>query len=119
MTAPKEFRTKYDQECGPAAPPRQESAHADRDGHRRLFAVDERLPRIAAPATIICGQDDDPSMPSFEPMVRALSAKGHIVSGAGVPFPEQRPEEFARLVREAAASAGVREAAASADPAGG
>ncbi|GAA2308653.1 hypothetical protein [Streptomyces violaceusniger] len=46
-------------------------------------------------------------MPGFEPMVRALSAKGHLVPGAGVPFPGQRPDEFARLVREAVASAGV------------
>ncbi|MFE9002200.1 alpha/beta fold hydrolase [Streptomyces sp. NPDC007875] len=79
------------------------------DGHIavRLFAMDERLPRITAPATVICGQDDDPSMPSFEPMVNALSATGHTVPGAGVPFPEQRPEEFARLVLEAVAAAGA------------
>ncbi|MFE5165315.1 alpha/beta fold hydrolase [Streptomyces sp. NPDC056697] len=79
------------------------------DGHIavRLFAMDERLPRITAPATVICGQYDDPSMPSFEPMVNALSATGHIVPEAGVPFPEQRPEEFARLVLEAVASAGA------------
>lgn len=79
------------------------------DGHIavRLFRMDERLPLITAPATVICGQDDDPSMPSFEPMVAALSAKGHIVPGAGVPFPEQRPDEFARLVLEAVASAGA------------
>ncbi|MGW6752184.1 alpha/beta fold hydrolase [Streptomyces sp. NPDC055006] len=70
------------------------------DGHIavRMFRMDERLPLITAPATVICGQDDDPSMPSFQPLVDALAAKGHIVPGAGVPFPEQRPDDFASLV---------------------
>ncbi|MBY8856786.1 alpha/beta fold hydrolase [Nocardia sp. CA2R105] len=73
------------------------------DGHIaiRAFLMEQRLPLITAPATVICGQQDDPSMPSVEPLAAALSAKVHVVPDAGVPFPEQRPDEFARLVLEA------------------
>ncbi|WP_216896865.1 alpha/beta fold hydrolase [Nocardia alni] len=76
------------------------------DGHiaLHLYHMQERLPLITAPVTMICGQDDEPSKPSMEPLSAALHCRTHFVPDAGVSLPEQRPDEFTRLVREAVAA---------------
>lgn len=73
------------------------------DGHIavRQYRMEERLPLVTAPATVICGEDDQPARPGIAPMAAALNAPVHFVPGAGVPFPEQQPAEFVRLVQEA------------------
>lgn len=75
------------------------------DGHIavRQYHMEERLPLVKSPVTVICGQDDRPARPSIEPMAAALSAKIHYVPDASVPLPEQQPEAFTRLVQEAIA----------------
>jgi pimeloyl-ACP methyl ester carboxylesterase len=80
------------------------------DGHIavRLYRMEERLPLITTPVVVICGSDDEPAIPSVAPLAEALGVDPVFVPDAGVPLPEQQPEEFARLVLEATSAEAVR-----------
>jgi len=75
------------------------------EGHEavRRYRLDERITEVRARTLAICGAEDHYSMPALEKFAKALGCPTVAVPDAGVPLPEQRPEEFARLVLETVA----------------
>jgi len=75
------------------------------EGHEavRRYRLDERVTEVRARTLAICGAEDHYSMPALEKFAKALGCPTVAVPGAGVPLPEQRPAEFARLVLETVA----------------
>jgi len=75
------------------------------EGHEavRRYRLDERVTEVRARTLAICGAEDHYSMPALEKFAKALGCPTVAVPDAGVPLPEQRPAEFARLVLETVA----------------
>jgi len=73
------------------------------EGHEavRRYHMDERITAVRARTLAICGAEDHYSMPALERFASTLGCMTVAVQGAGVPLPEQLPDEFARLVSQA------------------
>jgi pimeloyl-ACP methyl ester carboxylesterase len=70
------------------------------EGHVRVneYRMEERLPLVRSPALVVCGALDGHSLPDVPALTERLGCRSLVVAEAGVPLPEQRPEEFARAV---------------------
>lgn len=71
------------------------------DGHYAVHAYNmkPRLAEIRSETLIVCGELDSYSMPDVPKLADALSADTVVIPEAGVPMPEQRPDEFAAAIR--------------------
>jgi pimeloyl-ACP methyl ester carboxylesterase len=66
----------------------------------RNYHMEQRLPLVRARCLAICGEEDHYSLPSLEKFAQALACETRRIPGAGVPLPEQAPDEFARVLLE-------------------
>lgn len=71
------------------------------EGHRAVqnYSMEPRLAHIKSEVLLLCGQDDEYSMPDVSKLAEKLDARSVTFAGAGVPLPEQRPEEFSAAVQ--------------------
>jgi pimeloyl-ACP methyl ester carboxylesterase len=70
------------------------------DGHRAVnaYRMEDRLPRVAAPRLLLCGEQDKYSLPDQAILAELLLCESIVIPGAGVPLPEQQPAIFAAHV---------------------
>lgn len=76
------------------------------EGHRACarYVMEERIPRVTAPALVLGAQEDPFTFPDVERVAAALvssrSVKVEVISGGMIPLMEQKSTEVATLVRE-------------------
>jgi pimeloyl-ACP methyl ester carboxylesterase len=72
------------------------------EGHYAVHAYDmpTRLDNIRSRSLVICGGLDVYSMPDVPRLCAALHCESTIIAEAGVPLPEQRPQQFAEVVTD-------------------
>ncbi|MGY1805824.1 alpha/beta fold hydrolase [Blastococcus sp. SYSU D00669] len=70
------------------------------EGHVRVneYRMEDRLPLVRARSLVVCGADDEYSLPDVPALTAALGCRARVIEGAGVPLPEQQPAVFAREV---------------------
>ena len=73
------------------------------DGHLAVnaYLMEDRIGLVQAPTLVVCGEDDDFSMPDVPRLVAAIpGSRSVILEGTGVPAVDHRPEQFAAVVLE-------------------
>jgi pimeloyl-ACP methyl ester carboxylesterase len=70
------------------------------DGHRAVnaYRMEDRLPLVRAPRLVVCGAQDVYSLPDVARLQEILRCESVVIDNAGVPLPEQQPQQFAACV---------------------
>lgn len=70
------------------------------DGHKAVnaFRMEEKIPRVRCPVLLVCGEEDQFSLPDQARLGELFGCVPQIIPEAGVPLPEQEPRTLVDLI---------------------